>query len=451
MASQAVWHPELSDSGICDSSDNFSESQVYIDTSLDAGEFWYQHLVRISRRVANGLKWDIIRLEKHLRELKLELDFFTSLNVILMESDKWEQDASGNMYFRPSSEQMTHEFDRRVAPVMDSNPVPQMNKRTIGNASNKDIGPAGTIGSCERPSQPPPLDRDPNVWQMKTSVSCGVADSNPVNRHYSSFHPNSNSSELNYTANNGNVSVQSIPISNIDSVASEETYTCTCARCVADSHTNKYFRDSQTQTEPVTFSLPVHNSSSEDACTQCNLLTVDCPPENKVVSSENEVNSVHEHRDTRDRVTSGERGRSEKRTSKSSHCRNISVSRSSSSGRSDSRDRRSRSKYRSSEHSVLHSCACANGHREEQSEKQGHSSGSLSSSYSSEADSFSSTCRGETSHVTSGRRCFSCDSPEHFIRDCPDKKTRTCFKCGSSNHLIKFCPKYKQQKVRFKS
>ena len=28
--------------------------------------------------------------------------------------------------------------------------------------------------------------------------------------------------------------------------------------------------------------------------------------------------------------------------------------------------------------------------------------------------------RGETSHVTSGRRCFSCDSPEHFIRDCPE-------------------------------
>ena len=391
MASQSA--PELGDSGIYSSIDNFPQSQVYDMCSSDVECGWLRYLVKISRRVTNGLEWDISRLEKHLRELKLELDFFTSLNVILMESDKWEQDASGNMYFRPSSEQMTHEFDRRVAPAMDSN---------------------------------------------------------PVNRQYSSFHPNSNSSELNFTANNGNDSVQSISISNIDSVASEETYTCTCARCVADSHTNKYFRDSQTQTEPVTFSLPVHNSSSEDACTQCNLLTVDCPPENKVVSSENEVNSVHEHRDTRDRVTSGKRGRSEKRTSKSSHCRNISVSRSSSSGRSNSRDR-SRSKYRSSEHSGLHSCSREHGCREEQSEKQGHSSQSPSSSFSSEADSFSSTCRGEFSHVTSGRRCFSCDSPEHFIRDCPDKKTRTCFKCGSSNHLIKFCPKYKQQKVRFKS
>ena len=272
-------------------------------------------------------------------------------------------------------------------------------------------------------------------------------DSNPVNRQYSSFHPNSISSELNFMANNGNNSVQSISINNIDSVASEETYTCTCTRCVADSHTNN-FRDSQTQTEPVSFSLPVY-TSSQDACIQCDLLTVDFPPENKVVSSENKVNYVHEHRDTRDRVTSSERGRSEKRT-KSSHCRNSSSS-SSSSCRSDSRDRRSRSKYRSSEHSGLHSYARANGHREEQSEKQGHSSQSPSSSFSSEADSFSSTCRGEFSHVTSGRRCFSCDSPEHFIRDCPDKKTRTCFKCGSSNHFIKFCPKYKQQKVRFKS
>ena len=440
MASQSA--SELGDSGIYSSIDNFPQSQVYDMCSSGAECGWLRYLVKISRRVTNGLEWDISRLEKHLRELKLELDFFTSLNVILMESDKWEQDASGNMYFRPSSEQMTHDFDRRVAPVMDSNPVPQMNKRTIGNASNKDIGPVGTIGSCERPSQPPPLDRDPNVWQMKTSVSCGVADSNPVNRHYSSLHPNSNSSELNHETYNGNAS----PLSNIDSVASEETYTCTCTRCVADSHTNKYFRDSQTQTEPVTFSLPVHNSLSEDACTQCNLLTVDCPPENKVVSSENKVNSVHEHRDTRDRVTSSERGRSEKRTSKPSHCRNNSSSSSSSSSRSDSRDRRSRSKYRSSEHSGLHSYARENGHREEQSEKQGHSSRSRTSSYSSEADSFSSG-----RDVTSGRRCFSCDSPEHFIRDCPDKKTRTCFKCGSSNHLIKFCPKYKQQKVRFKS
>ena len=83
MASQSAWHPELSDSGIYGSSDNFSESQVYIDTSLDAGEFWYQHLVRISRRVANGLKWDIIRLEEHLRELKLEYDYFTSLKAVL--------------------------------------------------------------------------------------------------------------------------------------------------------------------------------------------------------------------------------------------------------------------------------------------------------------------------------------------------------------------------------
>ena len=447
MASQSA--SELGDSGIYSSIDNFPQSQVYDMCSSGVECGWLRYLVKISRRVTNGLEWDISRLEKHLRELKLELDFFTSLNVILMESDKWAQDASGNMYFRPSSEQMTHEFDRRVAPVIDSNPVPQMNKRTIGNASNKDIGPVGTIGSCERPSQPPPLDRDPNVWQMKTSVSCGVADSDPVNRHYSSFHPNSNSSELNYTANNGNVSVQSIPISNIDSVASEETYTCTCTRCVADSHTNN-FRDSQTQTEPVSFSLPVY-TNSQDACIQCDLLTVDFSPENKVVSPENEVNSVHEHRDTRDRVTSCERGRSEKRTSKSSHCGNISVSRSSSSGRSDSRDRRSRSKYRSSEHSGLHSYARANGHREEQSEKQGHSSQGRTSSCSSDVDSFSSTYRGETSRVTSGRRCFSCDSPEHFIRDCPDKKTRTCFKCGSSNHLIKFCPKYKQQKVRFKS
>ena len=433
MASHSACHPELSDSGIYGSSDNFSESQVYIDTSLDAGEFWYQHLVRISRRVANGLKWDIIRLEEHLRELKLEYDYFTSLKAVLAGP----KIHNGSR----SSERMT--------PAMDSNPVPSMKDRTTGNMSNVGIGPSGTIGSCERPSQSPSLEKDPSVWRMDMSVSCGEADSNPANRHFTSFHPNSNSSELNYTANNGNVSVQSIPISNIDSVASEETYTCTCTRCVADSHTNN-FRDSQTQTEPVSFSLPVYNSS-EDACTQCNLLTVDCPPENKVVSSENEVNSVHEHRDTRDRVTSGKRGRSEKRTSKSSHCRNISVSRSSSSSRSDSRDRRSRSKYRSSEHSGLHSYARENGHREEQSEKQGHSSRSRTSSYSSEADSFSSTCRGETSHVTSGRRCFSCDSPEHFIRDCPDKKTRTCFKCGSSNHLIKFCPKYKQQKVRFKS
>ena len=162
---------------------------------------------------------------------------------------------------------------------------------------------------------------------------------------------------------------------------------------MADSHTNKYFRDSQTQTEPVTFSLPVHNSSSEDACSQCDLLSVDFPPENKVVSAENEVNSVHEHRDAIDRVTSSERGRGKKRTSKSSHCRNVSVtsSRSSSSCRSDSRDMRSRSKYRSSEHSGLHSYARANGHREEQSEKQGHSSQSQTSSYRSEADSFSST------------------------------------------------------------
>ena len=267
--------------------------------------------------------------------------------------------------------------------------------------------------------------------------------------HFTSFHPNSNSSELNYKANNGNDSVHSISLSNIDSVASEETYTCTCERCVADSHTNN-FRDSQTQTDPVTFSFPVY-SISQDACIQCSLLPADFQPETKVVSSENKVNYVHEHRDTRDRVTSCKRGRSEKRTSKSSHCRNISVSSSSSSSsRSNSRDR-SRSKYRSSEHSGLHSCSREHGCREEQSEKQGHSSQSPTSSFSSEADSFSSTYRGETSHVTSGRRCFSCDSPEHFIRDCPDKKTRTCFKCGSPNHLIKFCPKYKQQKVRFKS
>ena len=382
MASQSACHPELSDSGIYGSSDNFSQSHVYVETRSDAGEFWYRQLMSLRRRVAEGLEWDISRLEKHLRELKLESTFVT--NVL----DEWVQDVIQIIHINGSR-------------------------------------------SCERPTQPPPL---PNTWR--------VADSNPANGHFTSFHPNSNF----YEANNGNDS----PISNIDSVASEETYTCTCTRCVADSHTNN-FRDSQTQTEPVSFSLPVYNSS-EDACIQCDLLTVDFPPENKVVSAENEVNSVHEHRDTRDRVTSCKRGRSEKRTSKSSHCRNISVSSSSSSScRSYSRDRRSRSKYRSSEHSVLHSYARANGHREEQSEKQGHSSQSRKSSLSSEADSFSSTCRGEFSHVTSGRRCFSCDSPEHFIRDCPDKKARTCFKCGSSNHLIKFCPKYKQQKVRFKS
>ena len=400
MASQSAWHPEFSDSGIYGSSDNFSQSHVYVETRSDAGEFWYRQFMSLRRRVAEGLEWDISRFEKHLRELKLELTFVT--NVL----DEWVQDVIQIIHINGSR-------------------------------------------SCERPTQPPPL---PNTWPEKTSISSGMTptmDSNPVNRQYSSFHPNTNSSELNFTANNGNDSVQSISINNIASVASEETYTCTCTRCVADSHTNN-FRDSQTQTEPVTFILPVHNSSSEDACTQCDLLTVDCPPENEVVSPENEVNSVHEHRDTRDRVTSCERGRSMKRTSKSSHCRNISVSRSSSSGRSDSRDRRSRSKYRSSEHSGLHSCSREHGCREEQSEKHGHSSQSRTSSFS-EADSFSSTCRGEFSHVTSGRRCFSCDSPEHFIRDCPDKKTRTCFKCGSSNHLIKFCPKYKQQKVRFKS
>ena len=402
MASQSAWYTELSDSGIYGSSDNFSQSHVYVETRSDAGEFWYRQLMSFRQRIAEGLEWDISRLEKHLRELKLELTFVT--NVF----DEWVQDVTQIIHINGSR-------------------------------------------SCERPTQPPPL---PNTWPEKTSISSGMTpamDSNPVNRQYSSFHPNSNSSELNLTANNGNVSVQPISLySNIDSVASEETYTCTCTRCVADSHTNN-FRDSQAQTEPVTFSLPVYNSS-EDACIQCDLLTVDFTPENKVVSSENEVNSVHKHRDTRDHVTSNERGRSMKRTSKSSHCRNVSVSSSSSSScRSDSRERRSRSKYRSSEHSVLHSCARANGHREEQSEKQGHSSRSRTSSCSSEADSFSSTCRGETSHVTSGRRCFSCDSPEHFIRDCPNKKTRTCFKCGSSNHLIKFCPKYKQQKVRFKS
>ena len=67
MASQSACHPELGDSEIYGSSDNFSQSHVYVETRSDAGEFWYQHLVRISRRVANGLKWDIIRLEEHLR------------------------------------------------------------------------------------------------------------------------------------------------------------------------------------------------------------------------------------------------------------------------------------------------------------------------------------------------------------------------------------------------
>ena len=92
---------------------------------------------------------------------------------------------------------------------------------------------------------------------------------------------------------------------------------------MADSHTNN-FRDNPNP----------NPNPNPDACIQCDLLTVDFPPENKVVSSENEVNSVHKHRDTRDHVTSNERGRSMKRTTKSSHCRNSS----SSSCRSVSRD-----------------------------------------------------------------------------------------------------------------
>ena len=440
MASQTVWHPELSDSGIYDSSDNFSRSQVYIDTRSDVGEYWYRQFTSLKQKLCFILDKDLDDLAELIQFVKRYREsVFNNIELLGKEVDDWVKNILDGSRI---SKRMTHELGRRAGPAMDSNPVSQ-NDITIGNVSNVGIGPSGTIGSCERPSQPPPLESDPNVWRMKT------ADSNPVNRQYTSFRPNSSSSELNFTANNGNDSVHSISLSNIDSVASEETYTCTCTRCVAVTYTNN-FRDSHTQTEPVSFSLPVY-TSSQDACIQCDLLTVDFPPENKVVSAENEVNSVHEHRDTRDRVTSCKRGRSEKRTSTSSHCRNIRVSRSSSSGRSDSRDRRSRSKYRSSEHSVLHSYARANGHREEQNEKQCHISQSRTSSCSSEADSFSSTCRGEFSHVSSGRRCFSCDSPEHFIRDCPDKKTRTCFKCGSSNHLIKFCPKYKQQKVRFKN
>ena len=130
---------------------------------------------------------------EYLRTMKTYVEMLMDRAFMLADFvDEWMPGISPNIHYGSgNSERMTPEFGGYAGPAMDSNPVPQ-NYRLIGNVSNVGIDPAGTIGSCEHLSQSPSLERDPDAWTMEMSVSCGEADSNPANRHFSSFCPNSN-------------------------------------------------------------------------------------------------------------------------------------------------------------------------------------------------------------------------------------------------------------------
>ncbi len=58
--------------------------------------------------------------------------------------------------------------------------------------------------------------------------------------------------------------------------------------------------------------------------------------------------------------------------------------------------------------------------------------------------------------ISATNKCFICESPDHFVKDCPIKQQKTnqpnvsnfkCYECGSLDHFIKDCP-IRIQKIR---
>eukprot|EP00929_Paragymnodinium_shiwhaense_P049300 TRINITY_DN24876_c0_g1_i1.p1 TRINITY_DN24876_c0_g1~~TRINITY_DN24876_c0_g1_i1.p1 ORF type:complete len:304 (-),score=23.99 TRINITY_DN24876_c0_g1_i1:481-1392(-) len=49
--------------------------------------------------------------------------------------------------------------------------------------------------------------------------------------------------------------------------------------------------------------------------------------------------------------------------------------------------------------------------------------------------------RGWTVHMPKTAGCFSCGSPDHLARDCPEQKLR-CHSCGETGHFARHCPKF---------
>ena len=45
--------------------------------------------------------------------------------------------------------------------------------------------------------------------------------------------------------------------------------------------------------------------------------------------------------------------------------------------------------------------------------------------------------RDRTGRLTT---CLNCKSNEHWVNNCPEKKSRSCWRCSSTYHLLKDCP-----------